>query len=1318
MKKITVHICIYLFSLSAILAQEYYFRHYEVADGISHNTIHCAVQDTHGFMWFGTKNGLNRFDGYTFKLFQNDATNPYSLGSNFVECLDYSDDKLWIGTDSGLFEYDLKTERFYLLEITRDLPILDIENDQNGYLWFIGGSTLFKYNKKTSEVTKFLPETFINAEEITVSPNGEIWVASSIDLYRYDRKDNTFENFELHPVLDNDLPFNITKIAVLDVSTILIGTGNHGAFLFDLPHHLLKKILQTDNTRIFVRDFLRKKNDLWIATESGVFIYNLYTGVVKNLTKDYNNPYALSDNAVYCLAKDNVGGVWIGTYFGGVNYFPKQLTPFQKYFHKIGENSISGSAVREIRQDHSGNLWIGTEDAGLNKFDTKTGIFTNYTLRDLQNGLVHNNIHGILPLKNEVWVGTFENGLDVVDMHTGKVIKQYKAGPESGLKSNFIVSLYRSKDNTIYAITASGIHKYHTETDKFLVIDRFPPDYFYTSFMEDSNGVFWAGTYWDGLYYYDPKKNIYGSYKKNGKNRSTLSSNAINGIFEDNEHSLWITTENGLNLKKSNDSLFKKYTAENGFPSNVFYTVIQEKDDVLWISTSNGLVKFNTDTEKVYVYAKENGTLSNQFNYNSVYKDNNGILYFGTVKGMISFSPTNFKDNKNDAPIALTGFQINNEKVRIGGKESPLVKSISFTDKIELNHDQSSINIEFASLNFTAPGLTEYSYKMKGLNNNWVNLGRKNTVFFTELSTGHYEFLLRSRIGNGNWSQEELALEVDVLPPFWASNMAYLTYFGLVAILLFLTFRYYRFQIEIKNNKKIKQFENRMEKEVFKAKIEFFTNISHEIRTPLTLIKSPLEKILPKVNDHELKEYLLIMKKNTSRLLNLVNQLLDFRKTEIEQVNLTFVKTNIPELIRNMHSRFYNASTEKKINFDINLPENDVYAFIDVEGIKKILSNLFTNAMKYAEKQIYLSLKFDQEYFEICIKNDGSLIPSNLKEKIFEPFFRLTEHKNETGTGIGLSLAHALAELHNGSLKITTEDPLMNTFVLTLPIHQEKEFEFYSLHKPAILPDESQPTKPEEPTSNKPIVLLVEDNQDLLDFLAKDLMESYCVKKATNSEEALDILRNESIQLIVSDIMMPGIDGFVLCKRVKTNLESSHIPVILLTSKNALNSRIEGLEAGADAYIEKPFSIEHLKVQITNLIRNRRHIIEHFSSSPLAHIKSIAHSKIDEVFIKKLDDVIDNNISDQELSVETLAEIMNMSRSTLYRKIKDLSNVSPNELINITRLKKAAELLKTNNYKVYEVSEMVGYNSATSFGRNFQKQFNMTPTEYVNSEHS
>ena len=459
------------------------------------------------------------------------------------------------------------------------------------------------------------------------------------------------------------------------------------------------------------------------------------------------------------------------------------------------------------------------------------------------------------------------------------------------------------------------------------------------------------------------------------------------------------------------------------------------------------------------------------------------------------------------------------------------------------------------------------------------------------------------------------------------------------------------------------------------------------------------------------------MKKNSDRLLDLVNQLLDFRRAEIERVDLTFVETNISTLLQGTYERFSEAIKDKEVDFRLNLGEKDIYAHVDAEVLKKILSNLFGNAIKYSKKQVLVALKTDGTLLELSIKNDGNLIPAHLKERIFEPFYRVSgsDNENQMGTGIGLALARSLTDMHHGSLVLDTSDGAMNSFVLKLPVHQEKEFRLY--------PETNRKTEPNQSVSDEvslrngeSTVLLVEDSEELLDFVAKELKEAYFVLKASNGETALNLLKEENVQLVISDIMMPGMDGFTLCRKIKTNLETSHIPVILLTSKSAMSAKMEGLESGADAYIEKPFSVKHLKVHVANLIENRRHVMEHYASSPLAHIRSIASTKTDEAFIKKLDAVIYENMADHDLNVETLAEIMHMSRSTLYRKIKDISNLSPNELINITRLKKSAELLKTGKYRIFEVAEIVGYNSATSFGRNFQKQFEMPPSAYMNTD--
>tara|TARA_R110002033_G_C3896973_1_gene239665 strand:+ start:19115 stop:23086 length:3972 start_codon:yes stop_codon:yes gene_type:complete len=1312
------YLIIILFQNSLLQAQEYYFKHYTAENGLSHNTVLCSLQDNKGFLWFGTKDGLNRFDGYIFKHYRKEIGNAKSLGSNFIECIHEYNNVILVGTDSGLYVYNEINESFELIEISLNTPILDIESDNDGNIWFIGGSTLFKYDIKTKKSETY-SDGLLRVEEITKNPNGDIWVAFQNVLFKYIKETNSFIKNEITIKTKDNQPIIISKIFPLNNEEIIIGTQNNGAIIFNNKNKKLKKLPLTHENPLYVRDFAKKDNsNLWIATESGLYIYNLTDSTYVNLKKSYNNHYSLSDNAIYSLTVDKEEGVWIGTYFGGINYYPNQYTPFKKYFPKLGENSISGNAVREIHSDQYSNLWIGTEDAGVNKLNLKTGIFTNYLPTDSSASLSYYNIHGLLIKDDKLLIGTFEHGLDIMDIKTGKIIKHYSTASKGNISSNFIFAFYENKKNEVFAITNSGIQLFDYDKEEFSTIKAFPKGYFYTSFLEDKNEILWAGTYWEGLFYFDPKTNTQRVYRHNNEDPNSISSNAINGIFQDGKNNIWVTTENGLNEYNAEKNEFKNYSIEDGLPSNVTYSILEDDRHFLWISTSNGLVEFNPVKKEIKTYTKANGLLSDQFNYHSAYKDDNGTMYFGCVEGMISFNPKDFITNQFKPPIFITGIEINSKDNRLNKKKSGVTKSASLLDEIILKPDDSSLKIEFAALSFNAPEMTEYWYKLNGLNNDWIYLGKKHDVSFTGLAPGNYKFKLKSRNNNGIWSEESSELLIDVLPPFWKSNVAFAIYIIIFLLIAYFLLRFYHLRIKEKNNQLITELNRQKEKELYNAKIEFFTNISHEIRTPLTLIKSPLEKILKRTDyDIDLMNNLSIMDKNTTRLLDLVNQLLDFRKAELEGTNLTFIETNISELIRNIYTRFSPTINNNNFDFKLNLGFEDLYAFVDNEALKKILSNLFSNAIKYAERTVTISLIKNEETFELTFKNDGNIIPYHLKDKIFQPFFMVpeTDNHNKQSTGIGLSLAYSLVELHKGNLLLDFNDPNMNTFILKLPLHQVNEFKLYksNFDKKDMDSDVAVSNLKSE---EKPQLLLIEDNEDLLDFLAKDLTNNYQVIKSTNANLALEILINKNVQLIISDVMMPGMDGFTFCDKVKTNIETSHIPIILLTAKSSLKAKIEGLESGADAYIEKPFSMDHLYAQISNLIVNRSNIIEHYSSSPLAHVKSIAHTKTDEIFINKLDNAIYANISNGDLNVELLAEMMNMSKSTLYRKINNLSNLSPNELINITRLKKAAEHLRSGNYKIYEIAEMVGYNSQTTLLRNFQKQFNMTPSEYMNSK--
>lgn len=1307
--KIGTVICL-LFLSATIFSQEYYFKHYKVENGMSNNSVLASIQDKDGFLWFGTKDGLNRFDGYHFKTFRSGSNPKTSLGINYIQSLHEFKNYIWVGTDKGLYSYDKKLDQFTFINEAINNRINAIDNDLKNNLWFISIGTVIKYNVDTKQTNMFDGRNSFFATSITSDKNGTIWASSFDILYRYSEATQSFEKIVKVPNI------TISAIYALDTNTILIGTRDHGVYKYDTKSKKAYSIIDGPQKPIFVRQFKKNnKNELWIASESGVSIYNLKNETIKNLRKSASDPYAISDNAAYCITIDKENGVWIGTYFGGVNYHQKQYDQFKKYFPRKNENAIVGSAVREIHKDNEGNLWIGTEDAGINKFNLQTKKFVNYQPDGTKSGLSFYNVHGVLPRGNKIWIGTFEHGLDIMDASSGKVIKHYDH-KNSNLNSDFIVTFYETPEKKIYVVTSLGIYIYDEANDSFKICDYFSETTHYTCMFKDNDGNFWAGSYRDGLFYYNSKTKEKVVYKHDFKNDKSISNDFINSIFQDQQNNLWIATENGLNVFDFQKKEFKKYTTKDGFPSNVIYSILEDGIQNLCITTSKGLVKFNYKAKSVKIFTTANGLLSDQFNYNSAFNDTNGDMYFGNLNGMISFNPKSFSTNKYNPPIFITGLQINNQDVVVNEEDSPLDESISYIKKITLKNHQSNFNIDFASLSYTAPELTQYWYKLDGINDDWIYLNKNNKVFFTELPSGDYKFRVKSLGVNGIWSKEAI-IGITILPPFYASSYAFFCYLLLIAgSLYWLLRRYHEMNIK-ENNRKISALNNEKEKEIYQAKIEFFTNVAHEIRTPLTLIKSPLESLLKRTyQSPEILPNLSIMEKNTTRLLNLVNELLDFRKTEMEGLGLTFVETNISILVRNLQLEFAPFIEERKIQLELEIGEKNIYAFVDEEAIRKILSNLLSNAIKYAKSEVIITMFRDENSLEFIVKNDGNLIPKSLKNKIFEPFFRIVGSETQTGTGIGLSLAHSLTELHKGTLKLEFSDDSMNTFILQLPLHQESEFNLYKDISETNLKENNEEFENEIVAKNiKTQILVVEDNLELLNFMSKELGKEYKVFKATNGEEALKVIHNEIIHIVISDITMPIIDGIELCNRIKTNIESSHIPVILLTALSAIQSRIKGLESGADAYIAKPFSMDFILLQIDNLLSNRRHVMEYYASSPLSHLKTVAHNKVDEEFIKKLDEIIDQNMEDTNLNVESLADILHMSRSTLYRKIKDISNLSPNELINNARLKKAAKLLLSGKYKVYEISEIVGYNSQSSFSRNFQKSFSMSPSEFINN---
>lgn len=1013
--------------------QNMYFRHYQVEEGLSNNTIICSLQDKKGFLWFGTGDGLHQFDGHTFKIFRHDKKNPTTIGSNSITFLHENIyGKLWAGTSNGIYYYDAYTEQFFLLKNSLQKYIRAICSDKN-YLWFVEDRILYRYNYLTKNIDQFIGIN--NVSTLYQTHHGILWIGTENGLIA--SYNNTNKSFSYYVISDNIHPHNsIEKIYAVN-NDLFIGTSKEGLKRFDYKKHTYQNLLEYDinKTEIFVRDIKQyDENNLWVVTENGLYIYDINNNTFTHIKKNYLDPYSISDNALYTVCRDKEGGMWIGSYFGGINYYPNQIIQFEKFFPNASPHAITGNVIREITQDDRNNIWIGTEDEGLNKYNPYTKTFINYKPDTRKGSISYTNIHALLADNDRLFIGTFEHGLDIMDLSTEKVIQHYNAGTgEHDLKSNYISTILKTKNNKIYIGTSAGIYLFNNKY--FTAIHGLPTDIFYSAVIEDAIGRIWIGTHTEGLFYLYQNKIRKLRILVHGND--ILKESRIVYLTADRDKQLWIATEAGIYVVDSSFSKVKIYNIQTGIPSNIVYTISQDSLKNMWITSSKGLVRIDYKTQNIKIFKQADGLINDQFNHQSAFIDKDGFMYFGSVKGLIKFNPYSYHENTFTPPLYLTGFQIFNKDVSVNTANTPLQKSISLTDHIKLKYNQSTFSIDFAALSYTSPENIEYAYKMEGVDYDW-NYTIYHRAYFTNLTHGKYIFHIKSTNSSGTWKPNEKILTIEILPPWWKNDWVYLLYIVIIGSILYLiAIIYMRRQVN-KQKREMEQFERTKEKEAYESKINFFTKIAHEIRTPLTLIKAPMEKILYQVEKFpQIQKYLLVMNKNTERLLELTNQLLDFRKMESEQFALNFTEADIIELTRNIWNQFQSIAEHKNLKFNFtNYSKNEnQHATIDREAFTKIMSNLFDNAVKYAHSTILTTINLSDNYSDIVItvSNDGRLISSELHEKIFEPFFRSKETDKITGTGIGLTLARSLTELHKGSLTLTT-DGKFNTFILKIPV--------------------------------------------------------------------------------------------------------------------------------------------------------------------------------------------------------------------------------------------------------------------------------------------
>lgn len=1308
--------------------KRFFLKKLDNSVGLSQNTVTCILQDSLGFMWFGTKDGLNKYDGYSFTVFRRKIGDDHSLKENFITalCMGKDKHKLWIGTFSGICVYDMSQESFSHFtqkssntDIEISKPINDIMyDDKQGILWIATqGQGLFSYDEKRGILSNHSShDAMVNSDirSITIDSRGFLWFTiEKVGLFYSTDNLSTVSQF-VHKDLSDFMSVGTIHDMMCDSNNHLYMVSDQKGFISINPFsQKIRKFIDSDigGNRVFMRRIVEfSENVFWIGTESGIYIIDTRTLQYSHFKHELGDPYSLSDNAIHSLYKDREGNMWIGSYFGGINYYSTQSAIFEKYYPIPGKKGMSGERVGEFCEDPSGDIWIATEDGGLNLLSSKTKQIIPFMTNEL-----YNNIHGLYhDGKNHLWVGTFSEGFYKINL-TNKNITHYKRETtNNALLDNNIYAIFKDHKKVLWIGTGIGLQLFNENTYSFITVEELKGKLI-RDIVEDENGNIFCATGVNGLFSYNRQRKKWINYSYKMDDDKSLPHNNVLSIFIDSKKQVWITTQGG-GFAKFNDSegTFTRYSTYNKLPNDVAYQILEDEKGLFWISTNDGLLHFNPETENFFNYTLGDGLLSKQFNYQSALRASDGTFYLGSLNGFISFTPDIACKDNYASNVVLTDFLLFNKKVIVGDMESPLNQSITFLDKITLKHNQNYFSLKFANLNYNRKAY-QYLYKLEGFDSEWLPTNESNIIYYPNVKYGKFKFRLKTIDGDNDL----ITFPIEILPPWWQSNYAYLIYTILILCLMYVIYRYLSKRNALKVERRLTLFEQDKEKEIYASKIEFFTNITHEIRTPLTLIKSPLENIIKNKNiSEDIKEDLDVIEKNTERLQDLTNQLLDFRKVEKQLFHLTFEKYNIIELIDSILIRFNQLIRLNNLELNTKKTSNDLYAYVDKESIIKIVSNLLTNAIKNAETYINIeivnrSIK-GEKYFDLVIENDGDIIPMSQRNRIFKPFVQYHTDKpiQKTGTGLGLALARSLAELHQGYLMMDSVEEV-NSFRLTIPYLQKwiKKTNGENIESTAI---EFQVQKNNNADITKTI-LVVEDDEALLAYMTRLLSSCYNILGATNGVKALKILENHVVNLVLTDIMMANMDGYDLCKEIKTNISSSHIPVIFLSAKNSLSSKIESLELGIDAYVEKPFSNEFLMATISNLLSNREKMIEAFKMSTYALTDSTILSKTDENFIKTIYKVIEENLENPEFDQDDFAMSMNMSKSSLYRKIKGLFDICPNDFIRLTKIKKAAQLFDGGNDRVAEVCYMVGFSSPSYFAKCFFRQFDVTPKDYIDS---
>lgn len=1363
------------------------FENFDTTKGLSSSTSVEIFQDSEGFLWFGTIDGLDKYNGYEFEIYRPIINDIHSISNNRINAItEDAKGYLWVGTSNGLNVFDKKSQKFYRINLykkkTEGLNLKEEINSllfdkKNNLLWVGTKNGLLKLELDSVNAFDFSNLKFTryttnpkdiksidnnNVTNLIQDKKGTIWIGTGgNNLHQYHPKTNSFNRikivFEANQYLDH-----LPKQILLDKDgNFWIGNDLSHLYLFNVYKRTAKKIAPVNQTIPVFHLYQDRKGTVWAATDgSGIYLLDKNKGLIQHLVQNQDDPFSLPNNQPSKVLEDKNGIYWIASYNTGINKLALSKSSFGHHFYRAnGGKSLSTKIAQSVIEDTRRRIWIGTDGGGLNLFDDKNGSFKHFkAIPGNPNSLSSNKILYLLEGDgNDLWVCTWDRGLNRFNTNSGQT-KRYENDPKNpfSIGQNTVWCAAKDSQKRLWLGTSTaGLNLFDAETERFYQFKnnvnnpRSLISNFVFSLFVDSKNRLWVGTSL-GLCYV--KLNSLSSKIPKSINFEeikikNIQGNRINHITEDYKGDIWIGSDMGLYQLDTRLQLKNSYSSKNGLPNNLVVGLQEDNNKNIWISTKSGLSLLNPKTKNIKNFNVHDGLQGVEFQSKSIAKTFDGRIMVGGINGFNIFYPNDISLNSDKVIPIITELKIFNKRVNAGDRINDRVlfdQALSHLKEMELKYNEGYISFSFVALNYQNPERVKYAYKMSGLEDDYVNVDNNRVANYANLAPGDYTFEVMASI-DGQWKNaEKTSILVRVLPPFWKTWWAYVLYVVLFGGLLWFGLDYYTNKID-----------EEKEHELDQMKLRFFINVSHEFRTPLTLILNPVEKILSHYNDaEEVKKSALIIQKSSKRLLYLVDQLLDLRKMDLGKSHLEVTNLDIVKFSKDTFFLFEDLAKTKNIRFVFDSSLKEYYGKFDPDKIEKILANLLSNAIKFTDnngvvtlslsevtvdRKRYMWLFFSpiitEKMIQIKITDTGIGFKKKQLKEVFQRFFHADSSK--TGTGIGLNYTKSLVELHKGDISVESKYKQGTTFNILIPadvkedVKQQKNATVLNVqgkgmnaiqsaeYEIAIADENADLDNAAIEIGNtaKPVVLLVEDNKVLRNHLKTELSDLYQVKEAANGVVGLEKIRKYFPDIIISDVMMPKMDGFELCHQVKTDFEISHIPILLLTARNLDEDVVQGYQTGADGYISKPFNIPVLRARVNNLLEARKRSRERFASiGGIVPSSDVTINSLDEQFLDKATKIVIDNVSNIDFTLDDLIGNMGMGRSKFYRKISSLTGQNPSNFIRTIRLKYASELLLTNNLSIKEISYNCGFNSTAYFTKTFKEVFKVTPTQYIQDQ--